>query len=108
MYHRPNLCVANVTCTRCMHVPIAEVDACEYDHCQMRFRNANALEEICEHLMLSGLYTGAVCLAHNASRYDKHFIQQFAVHHGAVLPKAFESSKLHKGYFPNHFNMPEN
>ena len=81
--HRPNLCVANVTCTLCMDVPIGEVGACDCDRRQVRFRGANTLEDFCEHLLASGLYTGAVCVAHNASRYDTHFILQYAVRLGA-------------------------
>ena len=81
-YHRPNLCVANVTCTLCMDVPIDNVGACECGRRQIRFRGDNALEDFCEHLLGSGLYTGATCLAHNASRYDTHFILQYAARLG--------------------------
>ena len=86
-YHRPNLCVANVVCTRCMHIPITEHGACECGRRQERFRGENALEDFCEHLFSSGGYAGAVCVAHNASRYDTHFILQYAVRLGGAPPE---------------------
>ena len=65
-----------------MHVPIAESEACTCGRRQMSFRGDGTLDDFCEHLLASGLYTGAVCLAHNASRYDTHFILQYAVRCG--------------------------
>ena len=85
--HKPNLCIANVVCTRCMHEPISDYDACKCDRRQVRFRGDNALEDFCEHLFSTGFYIGAVCLAHNASRYDSHFILQYAVRLGGSPPE---------------------
>ena len=81
-YHRPNLCVVNVVCTRCMHVPISDSEACDCGRRQISFKGDSTLDDFCEHLLASGQYAGAVCLAHNASRYDTHFILQYAVRCG--------------------------
>ena len=84
-YHRPNLCVANVVCTECMHLPIEKDDTCNCGRRQLYFRGEKTLENFCDHLLMSGDYQGATCLAHNASRYDSQFILQYAVKH-KILP----------------------
>ena len=91
--HRPNLCVANVVCTQCMHVPIAETDACDCDRRQLHFRGENARDDFCDHL-LGGDYAGAVCLAHNASRYDSHFILKYALERSVVPEVVTNGLKL--------------
>ena len=135
--HHANLCVANVTCTLCMHIPIDQTEACDCGRRQLHFTGLNAF---CDHF-LGGDYEGAICLAHNASRYDSHFILKYALDRSVApdvvvnglklmslkiagvkfidscnflpmplskLPKAFGLSELCKGYFPHRFNTPEN
>lgn len=81
--HVPNLCVSHLVCTDCMHLPMTEHCDCERE--SRTFDGPDTLKDFCEYV-LDGRKAGCVCLAHNASAYDTHFVLSY-IHSAGVLPE---------------------
>ena len=83
--HKPNLCVCHRVCTQCMHLPIEDsgVD-CSCGRERAVFEGVRAVQQFGEYV-LDGSRAGAVCIAHNASGYDSHFLLDY-VHGVGVKP----------------------
>ena len=84
--HKPNLCVCHRVCTLCMALPLSGEGSadCPCGRERVVFEGVRALEQFGEYV-LNGTRAGAVCMAHNASGYDTHFLLDY-VHSVGIKP----------------------
>ena len=82
--HQPNLCVVHRVCTRCMDLPMEEGVACDCGRERKIFKGANTVEQFGDYLF-TGRLNGCICIAHNSSGYDAHFVLAFA-HRMGIKP----------------------
>ena len=89
--HKPNLCVAHVVCTSCIHLPMTEEDCCNCGREVAIFSGRKTVEEFAAFL-LNGKRAGAVCIAHNSSGYDAHFLLGYC-HAAGIKPSVLLSGR---------------
>ena len=82
--HRPNLCVLHRVCTLCMDLPMEEGIACDCGRERKIFKGADTVEQFGAYLF-TGRLNGCICIAHNSSGYDAHFVLAF-VHRMGIKP----------------------
>ena len=81
--HKPNLCVCHRVCTSCMHLSMGTPE-CPCGRERVVFEGTSAVQQFGEYV-LNGTRAGTVCIAHNASGYDSHFLLEY-VHGTGVKP----------------------
>ena len=91
--HEPNLCVVHRVCTRCMDLPMEEEEEgnaimCDCGRERKIFKWRDTLEQFGSYLF-AGRLRGCICIAHNSSGYDSHFVLDF------VHRKAIDTGKNH-------------
>ena len=86
--HRPNLCVLHRVCTRCMDLPMEEEEVdtprCNCGRERKIFKGEDTVEQFGAYLF-TGRLNGCICIAHNSSGYDAHFVLAF-VHRMGIKP----------------------
>ena len=92
--HKPNLCVLHRVCTRCMDLPMEEEEGEDTPRCDCGrekkiFKGEDTVEQFGSYLF-TGHLTSCICIAHNSSGYDTHFVLAF-VHHMGIKPKLMVS-----------------
>ena len=80
--HQPNLCIVHRVCTSCMDLPMEEGVACDCGRERRIFKGEDTLEQFGAYLF-AGRLKGCICIAHNSSGYDSHFVLDF-VHRKAI------------------------
>lgn len=89
--HVPNLCVAHRVCTLCMEFPMNDASvSCDCKRERVIFEGEDALVKFGEYV-LNGRRK-AICLAHNSSAYDGHFLLSY-VHSRGVKPRLVLSGR---------------
>ena len=80
--HEPNLCVVHRVCTACIHLPMDDEGVtCDCGRERVVFRGRSTLKDFGAYV-LNGRRNGAICMAHNSSGYDVHFLLTYALGEG--------------------------
>ena len=88
--HEPNLCIVHRVCTQCMDLPMEEEEEegnaimCNCGRERRILKGRDAVEQFGSYLF-AGRLRGYICITHNSSGYDSHFVLDF-VHRKAIKP----------------------
>ncbi|XP_031634985.1 uncharacterized protein LOC116348215 [Contarinia nasturtii] len=108
MQHEVMLCVAHQACFECCNTESIR-EKC--DNCGTRehvFKGNDVVKEFMEYLgKIDEEFKQITIIAHNAQRYDSHFILKFMYKNTATW-NLYEKSLIINGHYPHFFNTPEN
>ena len=84
--HKPNFCVAQRTCEKCLNFPITPESICKIcGNNEHVFYGMNTTENFCRWLFSEENY-GATVICHNFKGYDSYPVLKY-LHENAILPK---------------------
>ena len=74
--HKPNYCVAMSSCNKCGELPCND---CKEIHTFSGLDKSDCLDSFCYWALNNPVNHGATFIAHNAGRYDSHFILKYLI-----------------------------